>query len=394
MTNRASDYIKLLAGILSGLIFYVFSTKLTFSTPSSFLFAQSILAGTTYFLFGLQLSPFNKNTNLTKIFALVFLSCLFILVNYYLFDPYLFKEEHRQIGINIKNNNIDFSNLSNFTKFLRVAFIPQYLLSSYILYIFYCAYIDDSENISFYHKLFRHSWRVIFTVTSFAPLFSLLIWLLIYLISSTFSLLNISIIKNIISMPIFIYLATAGFYALGIILVDHNQFVIDKMRDILLSISKILYPIFAIAALIFMATGTLLSPLPFSSYYWIFIIIAFFHILLYNGIFQAGIKERPYNKILTNIILLFVFIMPFYLLASIVQTYAMLKIANPIPVFDLGTKIFFMYLFFLFFYTAGYAIAIFMPQKKYWCEFSSKANVTVSFGGALVFLLTIFLWGH
>jgi hypothetical protein len=179
----------------------------------------------------------------------------------------------------------------------RIAtFVVAATLGVYILLPFGRIYYETGRFSFPYTELFRHSWNTPFIV-AIGFLFLGLYWTLVVLWAELFRILGMSFFRDVFYSAPFVHMTSYTTFGLGLAVGKESHGVINTLRTITLRVFRILTPLLAFIALLFLAAlvFTGLQPL------WetraaspLLLNLLALSVLFINAVFQDGSEERPY----------------------------------------------------------------------------------------------------
>ncbi|MDX1487769.1 MAG: DUF4153 domain-containing protein, partial [Acidiferrobacterales bacterium] len=179
----------------------------------------------------------------------------------------------------------------------RVAtFVMAAILGVYILLPFARIYYETGRFSFPYTELFRHSWNMPFIV-AIGVLFVGLYWTLVILWAELFRILGVSFFRDVFYSAPFVHITSYTTFGIGLAIGKESHGVINTLRSITLQVFRILMPLLAFIALLFLAAlvFTGLQPL------WgtraaspLLLNLLVLSVLFINAVFQDGSGERPY----------------------------------------------------------------------------------------------------
>ena len=261
-----------------------------------------------------------------------------------------------------------------------VLWIFQVEFAAFIIYSYYCSYFEVGHFE--YPALFFQSWRILLTLVM-ASFFSALVWGLLLLGSLLFDLLGIELFRNVVLSREMALIGGPIFFAVGVSLLANFSAILDKSREILLSFSKVLYPLLMMIGLLFFIA------LPFSqkplvdfwgSLYFLMII----HLFLFNGVYQDGLQKTPYPPFLLWPLKIFLVLMPVFVMVG--MYYPLMGLfQQPMTMDNLYLTIIGLL---LLCYAASYAICVFLDrQNEQWLQHIQPVNKVLAVVVAIVFWL-------
>jgi hypothetical protein len=175
-------------------------------------------------------------------------------------------------------------------------FIVAAILGMHVLLPFGQIYYETGRFHFPYTELFRHSWNTPFILVE-GLLLAGLYWMLVTLWAELFNLLGVSFFRDVFYSTPFIHLTSYTAFGLGLTIGKESHKVINTLRGITLTVFRILMPLLAFIALLFLVAlpFTGLQPL------WstraaspLLLTVLAFSLLFINAVFQDGSGEPPY----------------------------------------------------------------------------------------------------
>ncbi len=175
-------------------------------------------------------------------------------------------------------------------------FIFAAILGVYILLPFGQIYYDTGRFSFPYTELFRHSWNTPFIIATGFLLLGLY-WTLVLLWAELFNVLGVSFFRDVFYSAPFTHMTSYTAFGLGVAVGKESDWVINTLRSITLRMFRMLMPLLAFIALLFLAAlpFTGLQPL------WgtkaaspLLLTLLLLSVLFINAVFQDGSGERPY----------------------------------------------------------------------------------------------------
>ena len=201
--------------------------------------------------------------------------------------------------------------------------IASLCISTFVAFYILLPYIqtyNESKHFSIpYEELIKYSWNNFFIIAT-AALFTAIFYALITLWWALFSIVGISIFRDIFLTTEFNLLILPVAFGLGAAIMRERVKIIITLRSILFSLAKVLLPMVTLIALLFILTlpFTGLAPL------WstgktspIILTMLFLIIFFLNAVFQMGAEEPPYPKWLRLPIEIMVLTMPVYTIIAL-----------------------------------------------------------------------------
>jgi hypothetical protein len=345
------DYVRPALGLLQGIIIYAL-------VRSNLDLAVGLCAAIvlTFPLFCLQVKLLTRATFALGMSMLAVMAILYGIAGYHLASGFL-----------------------KSATYIPLILAPQCILSAFIFFIFYCVAVEEGKLSFPYTSLFSESWQVVLKLI----LGNILVywtWGLCWLAAGLFQLLGISLVYELVTSQAFHYIMPAFFFGISMTILYRYETIITKLRDIVLAFSKFLYPILVVISLCFLVAVPFANK-AFSEFWMIIVLISALNIILFNGIYQAGVEQRPYPEWFCYCIYATFILLGVYSVYILKFPYAQIR--------DFGLKPAVFYaliaLIFLCFYCIGYVAAIF--SKKPWLSLIKPVNTYIAMGIVLVYLL-------
>ncbi len=175
-------------------------------------------------------------------------------------------------------------------------FIFAATLGVYILLPFGRIFYETGRFQFPYTELFRHSWNTPFIIATGFLLLGLY-WALVSLWAELFNILGVSFFRDVFYSDPFVQITSYTVFGLGLAVGKESHRVINTLRSIMLQVFRMLMPLLAFIALLFLAAlpFTGLQPL------WgtraaspLLLNLLALSVLFINAVFQDGSGERPY----------------------------------------------------------------------------------------------------
>ncbi|NDH68782.1 MAG: hypothetical protein EBY22_12935, partial [Gammaproteobacteria bacterium] len=218
----------------AGLITYYLTQVIILEVPR----LCALLIGINYLLFGLQIKLPRRENLYSGLILLILLSGILAIASFHLVSI-LYPLQAKSMRVGYFSIELVFFSLMNLG------------LGFFVLYIFYCVFIQEQKLQFSYDHLFIEAWQVILKVFLGLCLVSLT-WGLFYLAAFLFMLLDIRLVYDVINSQLFKYLMLPSIFGVGMSLLQHYEAIITKFRNILLAFCQFLYPIFVIINLSFL----------------------------------------------------------------------------------------------------------------------------------------------
>lgn len=155
-----------------------------------------------------------------------------------------------------------------------------------------------------YPALFQHAWQNGLTL-ALAALFTGLTWLLLHLWAALFDLLDVRWFSELFRQDAFVALATGVFVGFGVLIGRTQQRAIQITRDILFAVCKLLLPLLALIAVLFVLSLPLTGLEPLwrtGSAGSLLLSIALLLIGFVNAVYQRGADTPPYPIALRRLV--------------------------------------------------------------------------------------------
>lgn len=175
-------------------------------------------------------------------------------------------------------------------------FVFAAILGVHVLLPFGQIYYETDRFRFPYTELFRHSWNTPF-ILAVGFLLLGLYWMLVTLWAELFNMLGVSFFRDVFYSTPFIQLTSYTAFGLGLAIGKESHKVINTLRGITLTVFRILMPLLAFIALLFLVAlpFTGLQPL------WstkaaspLLLTVLALSLLFINAVFQDGAGEPPY----------------------------------------------------------------------------------------------------
>ncbi|WP_025386240.1 pentapeptide repeat-containing protein [Legionella oakridgensis] len=203
-----------------------------------------------------------------------------------------------------------------------------------------------------------------------------------------FQLLDIPFIQKIVFSPAFFYIMPPFFFGIAMTILHQYEQILTKLRNILLAFCKFLYPIFVVICLAFLLAIPFANR-AFADFWPVIVVLSAFNILLFNGIFQAGLDKEPYVHWFCYLIYACFILSALYSL--FVLKYPWLEMWNygmtPLALLLLIALIIHAL------YNVSYSLAIFFSQKP-WLSMIKPVNTMLALFIAVVYLILALPWFH
>ena len=353
-------FIRPALGLLQGCIVYwlIFHSHLSYPSLAA---AVVIL---TFPLFALQIKLPQKSTLVLGLSILAAMALIYGYAIYYLV-----------------------LDLEKLTRFFVVTptIIIQCAVSAFIFFVFYCVIIEEKRFSFPYATLFSEVWQVILKLLLGQLLVSLT-WGLCILAAILFEFLNISLIRSIIDTQEFLFIMPPFFFGIAMTILHNEEHILTKLRNILLGFCRFLYPLFVVISLSFMVIIPF-SNQDFSSFWQITVLLSCINILLFNGVFQAGLDTPPFSPWFCKLIYASFIITLLYSLYILRFPWINMQEQGIHPNYILW----FVFLLILALYLFCYSLAIFFSQKP-WLSLIKRTNKGMALLVATLYLGMALPW--
>lgn len=251
-------------------------------------------------------------------------------------------------------------------------------LSAYALNAFHLHYQRHTFSTLHYSTLFYGVWDT-FASLLITLFFTLLCWILLGICAGLFSIVDITFLKTLLLKGWFETGITTFFICTGLYIPAQANSIVRNVRTILLLICRYLLIPLAVIAILFIVLLVFhghQKTLSHSAQY-LFFAIAFLSVLFLNGVYQDGMNEKEYPRILKLICRIFIIITPIFSLLAIRGIF--LGPDNGIQQNGINTNNFYSLVngVILFAYTLWYAITA-VNSKPHWLKSIEKANVILA----------------
>lgn len=339
-------YIKPFLGLLQGCLLYGIVNHTHLSSPLMI----SLLITILFPLFALQVKLPAKNMLILGLGILITLSVVYGYAAYHML-----------------------TDLKPTTPIL----IVQFGLSGFILFVFYCAAMEEKHLTWSYPTLFGESWQVILKLF-LGKLLVLLTYGLCWIAGSLFQLLNLSFVHDAVTSHPFLYIMPSFFFGISMLILEQYDVMLTKFRNISLSFCHFLYPLFIVISLSFFIMVPMASK-PFTELWRATLYLGLLNILLFNGLFQGGLTTPPYTLWFRNILYVSMIVTLGYLLYTFQFPWAMVQDLQS------GSFLLIAFLSLLIFYHLGYCLAIFCSTKS-WLNWIKPINTGLALWTAILYL--------
>lgn len=340
-------------GLLQGLIIYWLIKKTNFSF-ADFWFASVIFS---FPLLALQIKLPTEKMLFKALVSLILMGLIFGFASYYLIHQ-----------------------LENTPNFVTPVLISQLALSAFIFLCFHCVSLEEKRFNFPYLSLFNEAWTIILKIV-LGLFLVFLTWGLFFIAGHLFSLLNIYQIRTFVQSDTFAYICIPLFFGIAMTILYEHEKILTKLRNILLAFCYFLYPLFVIIVLSFLIVIPFANK-DFSSFWSSIMPLAFLNILLFNGIFQAGFKKKPYRPWFNYLIQALFIILSLYCLYIFYYPLKEMHLYGIKPLLLLLV----VQLIFLTLYHLGYSFAFFHKNDIY-VSYIKKINVFLALLTGIIYLL-------
>lgn len=285
---------------------------------------------------------------------------------------------------------------NQFTGYPEILLI-QLKFSAFIALAFYCTFVSSNGLRFSYRTLFHESWQL-FQKSILGTLLMLLLFGLCLFAATLFNLLNLSEISTVVYHPHFKLIALPLFFGIAMSVLHRHEELLRKLRVLLLAFCRVLYPAFVLISLSFLI-ALFFSSIKFSDLWSTINMLAFFNVILINGVYQQGDWiERPYGRIFSLLINALIFILTAYLAYDLqFPTKALQTVDSASFVSGLATispfrpgLLLLIFSTILFAYHLGYSFAVIF-QRVTWLELLKRVNILLAVIIAVVYLGLVFL---
>lgn len=341
------SYIKIGFGLAQGLLTYALTKQSFFSPPIS----TSLLIALTFPFFALQIklpsAPFTRQN-------------LFFLMGMSLFYGY----------VAFRSWDCGFS------------IILTVLMSMFIVFVFYCTAVEEQGCLFPYQTLFNEAWKTVLKLL-LGALFTISLFYLFIFSSILFYTIDITSIAKLVYSSEFFLIMPSVFFGTATTALDQYETLLVKLRDILLAFCKFLYPVVLVISLSFLLSAPFVTKIP-SKFWFMIMLIDFFNIVLFNGVFQAGLSRPLYAKwFLPFIAVTFILLAAYSLYA--LKFFAFLMIQGSISI---HTSLPLMTIAILTLYTMAYSVVWFIKQPP-WLSMMKPMNTILALITAAVYFAEV-----
>lgn len=264
------------------------------------------------------------------------------------------------------------------------SYIFAAVIINYVLIAYQQVYRQGGDFSFPYQELFRHSWNNFFIILVGA-IFTGILWGLVAMCAALFNAVNITLFHDIFISQQFAFIATPAFFGLGMSIGRDNTQIINTLRNVAMSVIRVLLPVLAVIAIGFMATlpFTGLAPLwATKRATYLALGMVAIAVVFMNAVFQDGRPEPPYRKWLLRVVEALIVLLPVYALISIFSMWMRIDQYGftPMRVYALTCAIIALL------YAAGYAASVFIKSIA-WMGAMRKVNVVMSIAVAAVAVL-------
>jgi hypothetical protein len=256
----------------------------------------------------------------------------------------------------------------------------QCMVSAFIAFVFYCALMEEKRLGVHYATLFCEGWQVILKIICG----NLLVFLTVGLFNiggELFQSLDISWVRQFVRSDQFTFILPSFFFGIAMAILHQYEDVLAKLRNILLAFCHFLYPILVVISLSFLLVIPF-SNKSFANFWQAIILLSGFNILLFNGVFQAGLTKSPYARWFSFLIYALFIVTTIYLFYTL-----------KFPILEMRQHGFTMEIFLLFLlplfllaYSLFYSLAIFF-SKESWLSMVKSTNTILALIIALIYLI-------
>lgn len=260
------------------------------------------------------------------------------------------------------------------------ALMAQSAISGFIFFIFYCALIEEGRFRFPYSTLFSESWQVILKIF-LGQILAYLTLGLCWLAALLFQLLNISLVYDIVLSDPFVYVMPPLFFGMAMVVLHQYETIITTFRNILLAFCKFLYPILVVISFVFLLIVPFASQ-SFIDFWPVIILLSALNLILFNGLFQGGLKQPPYAKWLCILVYGTIVLNSFYSLYILKFPWQAISHFDVLSLELLAL----INLIMLALYNLGYTLAIFFSRKS-WLSLVKWVNTFLALTLAGVYLI-------
>ena len=355
--------IRPILGLLQGSIIYFLIYHLSLQ-HINMLFTAFILI---FPLFALQIKLPEKNTFFFALKILIPMTLIYGFTGYHL---------AKELASNVPYT-------TNWATYYLLSI--QCCASGYIIFVFYCTAIREKRLFFPYTTLFDEAWQVILKLF-FGAILVYLTWGLFLLAAQLFILIGLPLILDIVISKAFICIMLPCFFGVAMTILEENEGILTKMRNILLAFCKFLYPIFVVFSVIFLVAIPF-SSTKFGDIWLVSVLLNLLNIVLFNGIFQAGFDEPPYSRWFCRLIYTSMLLTCFYSLYVLQFPWEVMRHYG----FKSSAFLLQVLVIILALYLLCYCFAIFF-SKKPWLSMIKISNTSLALIVAGLYLVMAMPW--
>jgi hypothetical protein len=199
-------------------------------------------------------------------------------------------------------------------------------------------------------------------------------------------MLNITWVYQFVKSEQFLFIVPSFLFGIAMTILHQQEDILAKLRNILLAFCRFLYPILVVISLGFLLAIPFSSK-PFASLWQTVIILSSLNILLFNGIYQAGLTKSPYSRWFTLLVYALFIVTTIYLFYSL--KFPLLQMRQ--HGFYLEYFLLLLLPLFLFAYSLCYSLAILL-SKQPWLSMVKSTNTILALIIALIYLILALPW--
>jgi hypothetical protein len=248
-------------------------------------------------------------------------------------------------------------------------------MAVYVLLPFIQIYQTSGKREYRYVDLFHYSWNN-FYILAIGGLLVGAFWSIIFLWYELFKLIDVTFFEDVFTHAAFVSMSLTTVFGYGVALGREREKIIDTLRGITIAVFRTLMPLLALIALLFLVSlpFTGLQPLWDTGHASaVLISLVGLTILYFNGIYQDGTADPPYDRrvrigVSAAIVSLPIFTaIAFYALTLRIGQYGLTPSRAYGILFTLAAAL----------YAIGYAIAVFR-RRGAWMETVQQVNMGMS----------------
>ena len=358
-----TKFIRPMLGLLQGSIFYFLIYHLSLRHVDM-LFVAFVMI---FPLFALQIKLPEKSTFFLALKILIPMTLVYGFTGYYLADALA--------------SNVPYT--TNWATYYLLAF--QCCVSGFIIFVFYCTAMREKRLFFPYTTLFDEAWQVILKLF-FGAILVYLTWGLFSIAAYLFILIGLPVLLDIVRSKAFVCIMLPCFFGIAMTILEENEGILTKMRNILLAFCKFLYPIFVVISVIFLAVIPF-SSTKFSDIWLVSVLLSLLNIVLFNGIFQAGFDEPPYSRWFCRLIYTSMLLICFYSLYVVQFPWEVMRHYG----FKSSAFLLQVFVIILALYQLCYCFAISF-SKRPWLSMVKVSNTSLALIVALLYLVMAMPW--